>query len=40
MEVHDPEKSRVAEILYEKWRVAAEDEEYLKLKEEHRRRNP
>ena len=35
----DPEKSRVAEIFYKKWRRAAQDEEYLKLKEEHRRRN-
>ncbi len=36
----DPEKkSRAAEVFYEKWRLAAEDEEYLRLKEEHRRRN-
>jgi hypothetical protein len=35
----DPEKSRVAEIFYEKWRRAAEDKEYLKLKDEHGRRN-
>ena len=35
----DPEKSRAAEIFYKKWREAAEDEEYLRLKEEHRRRN-
>ncbi len=35
----DPVKSRAAEIFYEKWREAAEDEEYLKLKEEHKRRN-
>jgi hypothetical protein len=35
----DPEKSRAAEIFYKKWRKAAEDEEYLKLKEEHRRQN-
>lgn len=35
----DPEKSRTAEIFHEKWRVVAEDEEYLRLKEEHRRRN-
>jgi Domain of unknown function (DUF4385) len=35
----DPVKSRVAEIFYEKWREAAEDEGYLELKEEHRRRN-
>ena len=39
LEKPDPEKSRVAEIFYEKWRRAAQDEEYLKLKEEHRRRN-
>ena len=32
----DPEKSRAAEIFYEKWRAAAEDEEYLRLKELHR----
>jgi len=32
----DPEKGRAAEIFYSKWRKAAEDEEYLKLKEEHR----
>lgn len=36
----DPEKSKAAEIFYEKWRTVAEDEEYLRLKEEHRRRNP
>ncbi|MDQ4063436.1 MAG: DUF4385 domain-containing protein [Actinomycetota bacterium] len=35
----DPVKSRAAEVFYEKWREAAEDEEYLKLKEEHKRRN-
>lgn len=35
----DPVKSRAAEIFYEKWREAAEDEGYLKLKEEHKRRN-
>jgi Domain of unknown function (DUF4385) len=35
----DPEKSRAAEIFYREWRKSAEDEEYLKLKEEHRRRN-
>ena len=34
-----PEKSRAAEIFYKKWRKAAEDEDYLKLKEEHRRQN-
>ena len=40
LEVPDLEMSRAAEIFYERWYVAAEDEEYLKLKEEHRRRNP
>ncbi len=35
----DPEKSRAAGIFYEKWRAAAEDEEYLRLKGEFRRRN-
>jgi hypothetical protein len=35
----DAVKSRAAEIFYEKWREAAEDEEYVKLKEEHRRRS-
>jgi uncharacterized protein DUF4385 len=39
LEKPDPEKSRVAETFYEKWRRAAEDEGYLKLKEEHGRRN-
>ena len=39
LEKDDPEKSRAAEIFYKKWREAAEDEEYLRLKEEHRRRN-
>ena len=34
----DPEKSRAAETFYRKWREAAEDEEYLRLKDEHRRR--
>jgi Domain of unknown function (DUF4385) len=38
-ETPDPEKSRAAEIFREKWRAAAEDEEYLRLKDEHRRRN-
>ena len=40
LEEPDPEKSRAAEIFYEKWRQAAEDEEYLRLKEKHRRRIP
>jgi hypothetical protein len=35
----DLEKRRAAEIFYQKWRVAVEDEEYLRLKERHRRRN-
>jgi hypothetical protein len=39
LEKDDPEKSRAAEIFYKRWREAAEDEEYLRLKEEHRRRN-
>jgi hypothetical protein len=39
LEEPDPVKSRAAEIFYEKWREAAEDEGYLELKEEHRRRN-
>jgi hypothetical protein len=39
LEKPDPEKSRAAQIFYKKWRMAAGDEEYLKLKEEHRRRN-
>ncbi len=29
----DPEKCRAAEILREKWREAAGDEDYLRLKE-------
>ena len=36
----DPEKSRAAGIFYDKWREAAEEEEYLRLKKEHQRRNP
>ncbi len=39
LEKDDPEKSRAAGIFYKKWREAAEDEEYLRLKVEHRRRN-
>ena len=35
----DPEKSRGAEVYRRKWRAASEDEEYLRLKEEHKRRN-
>ncbi len=35
----DPEKGRAAQIFYEKWRAAADNEEYRRLKEEHRRRN-
>jgi hypothetical protein len=38
LEEPDPVKSRAAEIYYEKWREAAEDEGYLELKEKHRRR--
>jgi hypothetical protein len=38
LEEPDPVKSRAAEIFYEKWREAAEDEGYLELKEQHRRR--
>jgi hypothetical protein len=38
LEEPDPVKSQAAEIFYEKWREAAEDEGYLELKEEHRRR--
>ena len=37
LEEPDSGKSRAAKIFYEKWRAAAEDEEYLRLKEEHRR---
>jgi hypothetical protein len=35
----DAQKQRAAAIYYKKWRAAAEDGEYLRLKEEHRRRN-
>jgi hypothetical protein len=38
-EQEDPEKARAAETFYKKWREAAEDEEYLRLKEEHKKRN-
>ena len=38
LEEPEPVKSRAAEIYYEKWREAAEDEGYLELKEKHRRR--
>ena len=38
-EKEDPEKGRAAEVFREKWRAVAKDEEYLRLKEEHRRRN-
>lgn len=34
----DPEKQLAAEAFHERWRAAAEDAEYLRLKEEHRRR--
>ncbi len=36
LETEDPIKARSAEIFYEKWRAAAEDPEYLRLKELHR----
>lgn len=36
LEREDPEKARAAEVFHEKWRAAAEDEEYLRLKELHR----
>ena len=39
LEKPDPEKIRAAEIFYKRWRKAAEDEAYLKLREEHRRQN-
>lgn len=39
LEEPDPEKSRAAGIFYEKWRAVAGDEEYLRLKEEHKRRS-
>ena len=35
-ETEDPVKNQAAEIFREKWRAAAEDEEYLRLKERHR----
>jgi len=35
----DPEEARAAEIFHKKWREVPEDEEYLKLKEEHKKRN-
>ena len=38
-ETLDPEKSRVAEVFRKKWRAAADDEVYLRLEEEHKRRN-
>ena len=39
LEEPDKVKNQAAEIFYKKWREAAEDKEYLKLKEGHRRRN-
>lgn len=39
LEKEDPVKALSAKIFHEKWRRAAEDEEYLRLKEDHRRRN-
>lgn len=38
-EKEDSVKARSAKIFHEKWRLAAEDEEYLRIKEEHHRRN-
>ena len=38
-ETLDPEKSSAAEVFRKKWRAAAEDEEFLRLKEVHKRRN-
>ena len=38
-ENEDPEKARAAEVFRATWRVVTEDEEYSRLKEEHRRRN-
>ena len=35
----DPEKSRGAEVYRRKWGAATEDDEYLRLKWEHKRRN-
>ncbi len=37
LEKEDPVKARAAEIFHEKWRRAAEDKVYLRLKELHRR---
>lgn len=39
LEKEDPVKALSAKIFHEKWRRAAEDKEYLRLKEDHRRRN-
>lgn len=38
-EKEDSVKARSAKIFHEKWRLASEDEEYLRIKEEHHRRN-
>lgn len=38
-ETLDPVKDRAARVFHEKWRAAAEDGEYLRLKKEHRLRN-
>ena len=35
-ETEDPVKQEAANVFYEKWRAAAEDVEYLRLKERHR----
>lgn len=39
LEKEDSVKALSAKIFHEKWRRAAEDKEYLRLKEDHRRRN-
>ncbi|CAN5912939.1 hypothetical protein BH23ACT11_BH23ACT11_09900 [soil metagenome] len=36
LEMEDPVKARSAEIFYEKWRIVAKDEKYLRLKDLHR----
>ena len=36
LEEEDPVKARAAQVFHEKWRLAAEDEEYLRLKDLHR----
>lgn len=39
LDKQDPIKARSARIFHEKWRAAAEDPEYKRLKERHRRRD-